>query len=173
VDPSASPVLTLTVTFGDFFADYRQHAEDFLFNKVVADVLEGFLLAYLQQLRAKPTKIKPVAALELFEADCALATDFFSEHRDPRRVQKVMDALSKFTGLISSSQKMVYLEFFAFWKVYPDLPLQLFEEVLARREDLDRAAIKDIMETCRRKTQEERIADVPPSIFSKVRLDKV
>lgn len=169
-DEASALLPTIMFTFGDFFTDYREHSEDFLFAKLVADVLETFLLAYFQQLRAKTTKLKPVEALLRFEADTRTVLDFFSEHRDARRVQKAVDALQKFTSLVSSSQKMVYLEFFAFWKVYPDLPLQLFEEVLARRDDLDRSSIKDIMETCRKKTQEERITDVQPSIFSKLKL---
>jgi hypothetical protein len=65
---------------------------------------------------------------------------------------------------------MIYLEFFAFWKVYPDLPMQLLEEVLMRREDLDKHMVRDIMDTCRRKTQEERPADIQqPSLFAKLK----
>lgn len=166
----AARIQLITATFADFFSDYKEHSEDFLFGKLVADVLEGFLIEYLQQLRARSTKIKPVEALALFEADCHSLVDFFTDHRDARRVQKSVDPVQKFGSLVSSSPKMIYLEFFAFWKVYPDLPMQLLEEVLMRREDLDKHMVRDIMDTCRRKTQEERPADIQqPSLFAKLK----
>ncbi len=172
--PDHTLVDTITVTFGDFFSDYKAHAEDFLFAKLVADVLERFLVSYLLQLRAKTTKLKTAECPQILEDDLRTTLDFFSTFRDPRRVQKVMDALQKFTNLITSSQKMVYLEFFTFWKVFPDLPIQVFEEVLAKRDDLDKAALKDILETCRKKTlEDQRPTDIQPSIFSKLpSLDK-
>lgn len=167
----ATRIQLITTTFADFFADYREHAEDFLFGKLVADVLEAFLLEYLQQLRAKSTRIKPVEALGLFEADSRALVDFFTEHRDARRVQKAVDPVQKFGSLVSSSPKMIYLEFFAFWKVYPDMPMQILEEALIRREDLDKHTVRDILDTCRRKTQEERPADIQqPSLFAKLKL---
>lgn len=167
----ASQVQTITVTFGDFFSDYKQHCEDFLMAKLVADVLEGFLLAYIGSLRSKPSKLKMALCGPLFESDFRTTLDFFSTYRDERKVQKAVDPLLKFVNLVTSSQKMVYLEFFAFWKIYPDIPFGLFEEILGKRDDLDRAAIKDILETCKKKSAaaaEEKPADIAPSIFSKI-----
>lgn len=161
-------VETITVTFGDFFGDYKDRCADFLMSFLVAEVLEAFLLAYLQQLRAKPARLLAGSCAEYFQADLATCADFFSAYRDPRRVEKLVDPVRKFVGLVTSSQKMVYLEFFAFWKVFPDMPLAIFEEVLAKRDDLDKYAIRDIVETCRKKTLEERPVDAQPSLFAKL-----
>lgn len=164
-----TPIMeTILVTFGDFFADYKLHAQDFLYGNLVAVSLETLLLAYLAQLPAKTTRISPLEAQQLFEADCKSITAFFSEHRDPRRVQKAVDAVQKFTSLLASSQKMVYLEFFAVWKAYPDMSMALFADSLARRDDLDRQATKDILATCSKKIQEERPLESPPSLLSRV-----
>jgi hypothetical protein len=109
------------------------------------------------------------SAQRLLEADVTTMVQFFSSYRDPERVKKALDPLVKFVALASSSQRMVFLEFVSFWKLYPDVPMTLFEEVLNRRDDLDRAAVKEIMESCRKKTQEDKIVEAAPSIFSKLK----
>lgn len=160
---------TVAITLGDFLDDYRVHAEDFLFNKLVADLLETFILTYLRQLRAKSTRLRSADCHDFFGEDLTAATEYFSTLRDPRRVQKAIEPLDKFVDLITASPKVIYLEFFSFWKAYPDLPIGFLEEVLARRDDLDRSAIKEIVETCRKKTLEEKPpTDIQPSIFSKI-----
>jgi hypothetical protein len=159
----------IVATFDDYFKDYEQHADSFLLNKLVSDVLERLFIAYLEQLRSKSTKLKMPSAQRLLEADVTTMVQFFSSYRDPERVKKALDPLVKFVALASSSQRMVFLEFVSFWKLYPDVPMTLFEEVLNRRDDLDRAAVKEIMESCRKKTQEDKIVEAAPSIFSKLK----
>jgi hypothetical protein len=162
-------VESIVATFDDFFRDYQEHADTFLLNKLVADVLERLFLTYLDQLRSKSSKLKMPAAATLLSSDVSSIIAFFSTYRDPDRVKKALDPLAKFVALIGSSQRMIFLEFVSFWKVYPDVPLGLFEEVLGRRDDLERAAVKEIVESCRKKTQEDKIVEAAPSIFSKVK----
>lgn len=159
---------TILVTFGDFLTDYHVHCEEFLFNKLAADVMEAFILAYLRQMRAKSTKLKLQTCLEYFNADLDEMGQYFGTLRDPKRVHKVVDGVDKFIQMVTAGQKMVYIEFFAFWKSYPDVPMGFLEEVLAKRDDMDKATLKEIMETCRQKMLEEKPSDIPPSIFSKV-----
>lgn len=169
-DGSGELMESILATFEDFFQDYQQHADSFLLNKLVSDVLERLLLSYLEQLRAKSAKLRMASAPDLLAQDVQASIRSFSAWRDESRVKKAIDPLTKFVALISSSQRMIFLEFVSFWKIYPDLSMSLYEDVLAKRDDLDRAAIKEIMENCRRKTLEEKILEVTPSIFSKLKL---
>lgn len=162
-------VESIVATFDDYFRDYREHSDAFLLNKLISDVMERLFLTYLDQLRSKSSKLKMPNASSLLESDVTIIINFFSAYRDPERVRKAMDPLAKFVALISSSQRMIFLEFVSFWKVYPDIPLSLFEEVLLRRDDLEKSAVKEIVESCRKKTQEDKIVEAAPSIFSKVK----
>lgn len=164
-----SLVDTVLATFDDFFKDYKEHADNFLLNKLVADVMERLLLAYLDQMRNKTTKMRILHAQALLEADVASIQRFFGTYRDPERVKKAVDPLAKFVALAASSQRMLFLEFVAFWKLYPDIPLAFVEEVLQKRDDLDRPAIREIMESCRKKTKEDKIMEAAPSIFAKIK----
>lgn len=164
-------VQQITATFADYFEDYRTHCDEFLMNKLVGDCLDRLIAGYLEQMQAKTTKLRMGSGENtnsLFQSDLATISGFFRKLRDEKRVQKAMDVLDKTVALVVSSPKMIFLEFFAVWKVYPDMPLAFLENVLFRRDDLDKQTIRDLMETCRRKTQEEKVIEVAPSIFSKL-----
>jgi len=162
-------VSQILATFADFLDDFRERCDEFLFNKLVADVLDRLLLAYLEMMNHKTTKLKMQECPGLFQQDVASIYAYFCQVRDEKRVKRSVDALDKLISLVVSSRKMVFLEFFAFWKVYPDIPLSFLDDVLSRRDDLDKQAIKEIMETCRKKTQEEKVHEQAPSIFSKLK----
>lgn len=162
-------VETVVATFEDFFGDYKRHADPFLLNKLITDVLERIVILYLVQLRSKNSRLKMPSAQEGLAADVQTMISFFSQHRELERVRKFTDPVSKFIDLVTSSDKMIFLEFVSFWKTYPDMPMALFEEVLSKRDDLDKTAVKHIMENCRNKTREEKILEAAPSIFAKIK----
>ncbi|KAJ3034579.1 hypothetical protein HDV00_004942, partial [Rhizophlyctis rosea] len=78
--------------------------------------------------------------------------------------------LEKIISLIESEAGMAFLDFYALWKQFPDVPMDFVENVLSKRDDLDKAQVKEIMETCRTKAKEEiaRVEGVGPTVFSKM-----
>jgi hypothetical protein len=47
--------------------------------------------------------------------------------------------------------------------------MAFLEEVLSKRDDLDRSTLRGIVDTCRKKTLEEKqAAETQPSIFAKL-----
>jgi hypothetical protein len=152
---SVPVVETIVATYEDFFTDYQQHAEDFLLSKLIADVLDRTVLLYIEAMRGRNARLKmSQSAPELFDRDISALTSFFSRFREPKRVEKAIDPLVKLRTLLCASRKMVFLEFFALLKAYPDAPLVLLEELLAKRDDFDRPALKEVMNSVRAKLQE-------------------
>lgn len=168
---SEGVVDTIVATFEDFFTDYQEHAEEFLMNKLIADVLERTVLLYIEAMRGRNARLKMAqSAPELMDRDISSLAAFFSRFRDPKRVEKAVDPLVKLRTLLCASRKMVFLEFFALLKAYPDAPLSLLEELLAKRDDFDKAAIKEVMDSVRAKLQEEKVIDSSvQSVFSKIK----
>ena len=123
-DPGAL-VSTITATFDDYFHDYREKSEEFLFAKLIADVLERFMLLYLDMLRAKGIKFRQDAIAPCFAADVEQLSSFFTQYRDASKVEKALDPLLRITSLIATSSKMIFLEFFAMYQVYTDIPLSI------------------------------------------------
>lgn len=163
---------TVIATYEDFFTDYQQHAEDFLMGKLIADVLERTIILYIEAMRGRNARLKlQQSAADLLERDISILVRFFSKFRDPKRVERAVDPLVKLRTLLVASKKMVFLEFIALLKAYPDAPLVLLEELLAKRDDFDRPTLKEVMDSVRAKLREEKHIDsTTTSIFSKIKL---
>lgn len=167
------PVIeTITATFEDFFTDYQQHSEDFLQAKLIADVLDRTVVIYIESMRGRNARLRMQQdAAELLNRDITTLQSFFTKFRDAKRVEKALDPLVKLRTLLIASEKMIFLEFFALIKAYPDVPLALVEELLGKRDDFDRNTLKELMESIRTKLKEEKlIENVNVSIFSKIKI---
>lgn len=173
-------VQTITATYDDFFSDYQQHAEEFLMVKLVADVLERTVILYIEALRSRNARLRmqQQAAEEsskttdlLLLKDTQTLQNFFSRFRDPKKVEKALDPLVKLRTLLMASEKMIFLEFFALVKAYPDISIDLVEELLAKRDDIDKSALKDLIEPIRSKLlhEDKHIETTNTSIFSKLK----
>ena len=74
---------------------------DYLYSKLVTDLLDKFALAYLESFRNKNGKFKMEYAGEKMRADLACAVDFFSEKKTPKRVKLVLsDVIAKVISFI-------------------------------------------------------------------------
>lgn len=175
-----SVIETIVATFEDFFTDYQSHAEEFLMVKLIADVLERTVIVYIEAMRGRNSKLRmkqqegtataPTAA-DLLARDIQTLQKFFSRFRDAKKVEKALDPLVKLRTLLIASEKMIFLEFFALVKTYPDVPLTLVEELLGKRDDLEKQTLKELIESIRSKLKEEKhvIENTNTSIFSKLK----
>lgn len=166
-----SVIETVVATYDDFFTDYQKHAEEFLMVKLIADVLERTVIVYIESMRGRNAKLKMQQdAAELIARDIQTLQNFFSRFRDPKKVEKALDPLCKLRTLLVASEKMVFLEFFALIKMYPDVPLGLIEELLGKRDDLEKQTVKELIDSIRSKLKEEKhMENVNVSIFSKLK----
>ena len=162
---------TVVATFEDFFVDYQSHAEEFLMVKLIADVLERTVIVYIEAMRGRNSKLRmQQGAADLLSRDIQTLQKFFSRFRDPKKVEKALDPLIKLRTLLMASEKMIFLEFFALVKTYPDVPLILIEDLLGKRDDLDKQTLKELIESIRWKLKEEKhIENTNTSIFSKIK----
>lgn len=167
--PDSSLTLTILATFDDYLSEYKDHCEEFLFRKIMVDLLDTCIFEYLKQLKVKSTKILIEEAPSFFQQDIDSIGEFFKKMElDPRRVQKALDPLCKLTSFIICSKKMLFLEFFAFFKSYPDVDIGYLEELLKRRNDMEKNFLEDLIKTCRHKVKEEKILLVNSSVFGKM-----
>lgn len=156
-------------TYEDYCNDYKAHLTDYLFSKLTADLMDRFVVFYIDAFRNKNGKFKMPMAGERLKSDLALATDFFSQHRPPKKVKASMgDIIEKIISLIEANHEIAFLDFYALWKTYPDMPLSFVEDVLSKRDDLTRAQLKEVMDSCAQKVKEDPREATTPSPFSKL-----
>ncbi len=76
--------------------------------------------------------------------------------------------IERINALLCADPSTAFLDFYTLWKAYPDVPMDFVEWLLNRRDDLDRNAVREVVEQCRSKADDAKEGDAPPStIFAK------
>jgi hypothetical protein len=159
-------------TFEDYGGDFQKHMCDYMYNKIATELIDRFLLIYLESFRNKNAKFKMPVAAEKMKVDLEIVENFFSTMKSAKRVKAIFEVIEKMISLVESSPRMVYIDFYSLWKQFPDLPMDFVEKILSKRDDLDKATVKEVLELCKSKTKDERVVAFEPTIFSKIFLSK-
>jgi exocyst complex component 3 len=154
-------------TLDDYLQDFKKHLLDYLFSKLTTDVLEKFLLCYLEAIKHKQTKFKMPQALQLIRSDLNGAMTFWAEYKTQKRVKTSFDLIEKIVGILESSETMIFLSWYNLWKCYNDVPMTFIEDLLHKRDDLEKSVIKETVVNCKNKSKEANTEAVP-SLFSKL-----
>jgi len=161
-------------TLDDYLTDFQPRMQDYFFTKFITDLIEKFLLLYIQSLRNKSAKFRmsPISCASKMRGDLELVIEFFSRYKSRKRIIGIFDPFEKLIVLIGSSSQdtsLIYADFYTIWSSYGDVPLNFIEELLSKRDDLERSQVKAIMEDCRRKAKEEKPSTaIASSVFSKL-----
>jgi hypothetical protein len=154
-------------TIDDYLQDFKKHLSEYLFTKLTTDCLDRFLMKYLECFRAKFTKFKMSQFSRFVKADMDAAMNFWSEYKTQKRVKQSFDLIEKIVALIESSETMIFLSWYSLWKTYNDVPISFVEEMLSKRDDLEKNAIREAISHCKEKSKESN-SEAVPSLYSKV-----
>jgi exocyst complex component 3 len=158
---------SVIATFQDYFPDFKTTLQDYLFTKFLTECLDRFLLGYLETFRSKSAKFKMPDALQLAKEDLETCILFWSEYRPAKRVKQSFDVFEKILSLLEASGPLVFLSWYSLWKAYKDVPMSFVEDLLSKRSDLDRSAVKEAMTNCKAKASEGP-SEGETSLFSKL-----
>jgi hypothetical protein len=175
-------------TLKDYMVDdYQAHLNPNLFDLLIEDILDTFLITYLTAIR-RAGKIRVPQACERMRSDIDLAFGFFLQYKPKQELVSYFDVLESVLTLMSASKMMVFLDvrpafvsslflpadlslclqYWPFRKKYgPNLAFT--EQLMKARDDLDRSAVSDIMDSVKRKVQSEKVEQPDqPSIFDRL-----
>ncbi|KAI8813830.1 exocyst complex component Sec6-domain-containing protein [Cladochytrium replicatum] len=100
-------------------------------------------------------KYRMPAAIDRLKSDQTLALEFFSKYKSTKRVKASFNVIEKRVAMLETN---VFLDFYALWRAYPDIPIPMVEDLFGKRHDLGRTTLKEMIENVRQK----------PSIFSRL-----
>lgn len=156
-------------TLKDYCNDFT-HLNKFIFDKLIHDMLDRFLMLYLEAMRHKNAKFQMQTCLEKIENDVRLSFNFFAKYTSVKEMEERFDVIEKVHILLESNRRMIFVDYYNLRQAYPDVPLTFVENILSKRDDLDKSALKDIMEGIKAKAREyEPDANTPPTIFSRIK----
>ncbi|KAI9249758.1 exocyst complex component Sec6-domain-containing protein [Phascolomyces articulosus] len=157
-------------TLKDYCQDFATHLNEFLFNKLMNDTLERFIMLYLEAMRRKGAKFHMEVCPDNIQKDIRLSFNFFAKYKSMDELEERFDVIDKVHTLLNSNRRMIFVDYYSLRQAYPDVPLAFVEDILSKRDDLDKAALKDIVEGIKAKAREyEPNANTPPTIFSRIK----
>ena len=144
-------------TMRDYMTDYQSYLNASLLELLVEDLLDTFLVFYINALANAP-KLRMPAAIERIQEDIQLAMAFFSTLKPENEVEQSLEVMGMILGLLEASKDMVFLSYWSFARVHgPNI--NFIESLMKSRGDLDRSAVNDVMEGVRRKVKDEGLTD--------------
>ncbi|KAJ1724788.1 SNARE-binding exocyst subunit S6 [Coemansia erecta] len=157
-------------TLMDYCQDFHDHLDKYLYKRLMQDLLSRFALSYIDAVAAK-VRFHKGQTSEKLNLELHRATKFFKQHMDAGAVGETLNVVRILISLIDSTPTMIFLEFFSVKKQYPDLPLQLVEDILTKRDDLEKQQLKSILESLRQKSKGDTGSSLAKqrTLFSKLK----
>ncbi|KAF5388737.1 hypothetical protein D9757_004741 [Collybiopsis confluens] len=154
-------------TIRDYMDDYKEFLNPSLFELLVEDLIDAFLLMYLNALANSP-KLRMPAATERIKDDVDDAFRLFLSYKTQKELENYFEVLDLILGILEASKDIVFLSYWSFAKKHgPNLAF--VEGLVKSRGDLDRSGASDVMDSIKRKVKDESLADPPePTIMKKV-----
>lgn len=144
-------------TIRDYVGDFHQSLHSSIFDLFLEDLLDTFLVSYLTAL-ANASKLRMPAATNRIREDIGLAFELFSNYKPEKELEAYFEVMELVLALLEASKSLVFLSYWEFAKVHgPNVAF--VEGLMKARDDLDRAAVSEVMESVKRKVKEEGITE--------------
>jgi hypothetical protein len=167
-DPELMPSIMGTIQ--DYLNDINGVLHPYLFTKLCSNLLEQFVIEYIRCYFNKGGSFKMPQCADMLDNDKNLINQVFFEYIEQEIVLEQVDPISKLTNIITATPNMIFMDVYPLRQQYPDVPLKLIEELLKRRDDLNKAQFKEVIEGIKSKQDIQNASDTQagPTIFSKL-----
>ena len=144
-------------TMRDYMSDYQAYLNESLFEVLLEDLLDTYLVTYLTALANGP-KLNMPAATERIRQDINDAYQFFGTYKKMKELEPQMEVLDQVLSMLEASKSLVFLSYWSFAKVHGPC-IQFVEALMKARNDLDRSAVSEVMDSVKRKVKDEGLTD--------------
>lgn len=103
------PMTQIIETIKDYLEDYQSHLNPNLFDLLIEDIIDTFLINYLVAIR-RCSKLKVPQAVDRIREDIQKAFGFFLVYKGRKELESYFDVLNSVVTLISTSKMMVFLD---------------------------------------------------------------
>ena len=150
-------IVQIVETMRDYMSDYQTYLNQSLFDLLVEDLIDTFLVTYISALANSP-KLKIPAATDRIKDDISEAYKFFGTYKKTNELEPRFEVLEMILSLLEASKSLVFLSYWSFAKVHgPNIAF--VETLMKNRGDLDRSGVNEVMESVKRKVKEEGLTD--------------
>lgn len=141
---SDDPMRLILGTLEDYCTDFQAHLQEYLWSKLSGDMIDRFVVACLDAFRAKSARYRGGVSGDRLKRDLRAAQEFFGRFKSEKRIKEAFEAVEKVMAVISSAPALLFLDAYALWKAFPDMRLSYLEEVLSKRDDLEKGQLQEV-----------------------------
>ncbi|KAG8883419.1 SNARE-binding exocyst subunit S6 [Tulasnella sp. 331] len=158
-------------TMRDHTNDHKAYLNPSLLELLVADLLDTFLITYLNAL-ARASKLRMPQAADRIRDDISDVFTLFSSLKPAKEVEDQFDVIEMILALLTASKSLVFLSYWPFAQKHG--PNFAFTEALMKaRDDLNRSEVSEVMDSVKRKVKEEKLGDPEaPTIMKKINVSQ-
>ncbi|PVU94360.1 hypothetical protein BB561_002615 [Smittium simulii] len=162
-------IIPIIETLQDYTNDFKANLHEFLFIRLMQDMLERIFVAYIDAVKSKSAKFAIKTSISKLKTTASQINIFFKKYMDHLAVAEAYNTFLSFISLIEASPAMIFLEYFSIKKNYPDIPLELVKDILAKRADIEKSEMRKIMESLKEKSNADtHLIGKRHSLFSKL-----
>jgi len=144
-------------TLRDYMDDYQTTLNSSLLEVLIEDLLNTFIITYLTAL-SRSSRLRMPAAADRIKDDVADSFQYLSTLKAPQELEAYFEVIERSLEMLSASRGLVVLSFYRFAQQYgPNLAF--VEALLRARDDFDRSAVNEVMESIKKKVKDENITD--------------
>ncbi|KAG8951848.1 SNARE-binding exocyst subunit S6 [Tulasnella sp. 424] len=144
-------------TIRDYMSDYKAYLNPSLLELLVTDLIDAFLINYLNALR-RASKLRMPTAADRIREDISEVFPVFANLKPAREVEEQLEVMEQIIALLTASQSLVFLSYWPFAKKHgPNL--QFVEALMKARDDLDRSGVNEVMDSIKRKVKDENLGE--------------
>ncbi|KAG9012175.1 SNARE-binding exocyst subunit S6 [Tulasnella sp. JGI-2019a] len=154
-------------TMRDHTNDHRAYLNPSLLELLVADLLDTFLITYLNALR-RASKLRMPQAADRIREDISDVFTLFSSLKPAKEVEDQFDIIEMILALLTASQSLLFLSYYPFAKKHgPNIAF--VEALMKARDDLGKSAVSEVMDSIKRKVKDDNIGEPEqPTIMKKI-----
>ena len=171
---AVKPIDIICDTIDDFLADFEYRMTPEPFQVFCLQLFQYLTQAMLKRMVQKSSRFRIEEANELLKYDHGQLQGIYSKFvkTHDTNEDRAVEQFSKIYPLITSTEKTLLVAFYNFHREFPDVPVSFFEDVISKRDDLDKSIVKSLVGVV--KDHVKKTKDVPngakKSIFSNLHL---
>lgn len=144
-DPNGvRPIDIICDTIDDFLSDYELRLEPLLFQNLCVEFFDYITIALLKRMIHKSSRFKVDIIKDLLSYDHDQLNGIFAKFiRNTENVP--LQVLDSVYPLLTSTDKTILISFYNLHREYPDVSVSFFENIISRRNDLDKSIVKTLV----------------------------
>lgn len=147
-------------TIRDYMNDYQARLNPSILGLLVEELLDTFIVTYVTGL-GNSSKLRMPATIDRIKDDVREAFQYFATLKPTKELENTFDVIDLILGMLEASRSMAFLAYWDFAKAHgPNI--QFVESIMKAREDFDRSAVNEVMESVKRKVKDEDIKEREP-----------